>query len=175
MSVFSSSTNNVQQICVFKRMSAKTVVDSRTQHTCAVQSPSSFSQDRHSVVKRGEGDSPASTSPEDINQIFKFSPGDGQALQVCWCWVFNTCPLTSEKRAQLCLSFLSADQPTPRYSPTPGARQSQKWWETGGTVWGYFFTPLTQSCQFHLGISALSRSVVGESVITWCATAFHSN
>lgn len=42
-----------------------------------------FSQDRHSVVKRGEGESPPSTSPDDTNQIFKFSPGDGQALQVC--------------------------------------------------------------------------------------------
>lgn len=39
-------------------------------------------QDRHSVVKRGEGESPPSTSPDDINQTFKFSPGDGQALQV---------------------------------------------------------------------------------------------
>uniref|UniRef100_A0A8D3CH27 Diacylglycerol kinase n=1 Tax=Scophthalmus maximus TaxID=52904 RepID=A0A8D3CH27_SCOMX len=39
-------------------------------------------QDRHSVVKRGEGESPPSTSPDDANQIFKFSPGDGQALQV---------------------------------------------------------------------------------------------
>ncbi|KAM9850921.1 diacylglycerol kinase beta [Aulostomus maculatus] len=38
--------------------------------------------DRHSVVKRGEGESPPSTSPDDINQIFKFSPGDGQALQI---------------------------------------------------------------------------------------------
>uniref|UniRef100_A0A8D3DW32 Diacylglycerol kinase n=1 Tax=Scophthalmus maximus TaxID=52904 RepID=A0A8D3DW32_SCOMX len=38
--------------------------------------------DRHSVVKRGEGESPPSTSPDDANQIFKFSPGDGQALQV---------------------------------------------------------------------------------------------
>uniref|UniRef100_UPI0037E94B72 diacylglycerol kinase beta n=1 Tax=Semicossyphus pulcher TaxID=241346 RepID=UPI0037E94B72 len=38
--------------------------------------------DRHSVVKRGEGDSPPSTSPDDINQTFKFSPGDGQALQI---------------------------------------------------------------------------------------------
>ncbi|XP_054470924.1 diacylglycerol kinase beta isoform X1 [Anoplopoma fimbria] len=38
--------------------------------------------DRHSVVKRGEGESPPSTSPDDINQTFKFSPGDGQALQI---------------------------------------------------------------------------------------------
>uniref|UniRef100_A0A8C3FXF8 Diacylglycerol kinase n=1 Tax=Cyclopterus lumpus TaxID=8103 RepID=A0A8C3FXF8_CYCLU len=38
--------------------------------------------DRHSVVKRGEGESPPSTSPDDISQTFKFSPGDGQALQV---------------------------------------------------------------------------------------------
>ncbi|KAM9343877.1 LOW QUALITY PROTEIN: diacylglycerol kinase beta [Pholidichthys leucotaenia] len=38
--------------------------------------------DRHSVVKRGEGDSPPSTSPDDTNQVFKFSPGDGQALQI---------------------------------------------------------------------------------------------
>lgn len=41
-----------------------------------------LSQDRHSVVKRGEGESPPSTSPDDANQTFKFSPGDGQALQV---------------------------------------------------------------------------------------------
>ncbi|GLD56612.1 diacylglycerol kinase beta-like protein [Lates japonicus] len=38
--------------------------------------------DRHSVVKRGEGESPPSTSPDDTNQTFKFSPGDGQALQI---------------------------------------------------------------------------------------------
>ncbi|KAM9803483.1 diacylglycerol kinase beta isoform X3 [Syngnathus typhle] len=38
--------------------------------------------DRQSVVKRGEGDSPPCTSPDDINQVFKFSPGDGQALQI---------------------------------------------------------------------------------------------
>ncbi|XP_077946698.1 diacylglycerol kinase beta isoform X3 [Gasterosteus aculeatus] len=38
--------------------------------------------DRHSVVKRGEGESPPSTGPDDINQTFRFSPGDGQALQV---------------------------------------------------------------------------------------------
>ncbi|CAB1328626.1 unnamed protein product [Coregonus sp. 'balchen'] len=36
--------------------------------------------DRHSVVKRGEGDSPPSTSPDDPSQSFKFT-GDGQALQ----------------------------------------------------------------------------------------------
>ncbi|KAL0963979.1 hypothetical protein UPYG_G00316020 [Umbra pygmaea] len=35
--------------------------------------------DRHSVVKRGEGDSPP--SPEDLSQSFKFT-GDGQALQI---------------------------------------------------------------------------------------------
>uniref|UniRef100_A0A3Q3JW84 Diacylglycerol kinase n=1 Tax=Monopterus albus TaxID=43700 RepID=A0A3Q3JW84_MONAL len=38
--------------------------------------------DRHSVVKRGEGESPPSTSPDDANQTFKFSPGDGQTLQI---------------------------------------------------------------------------------------------
>ncbi|XP_069577113.1 diacylglycerol kinase beta isoform X3 [Brachyistius frenatus] len=38
--------------------------------------------DRHSVAKREEGESPPSTSPDDTNQTFKFSPGDGQALQV---------------------------------------------------------------------------------------------
>ncbi|XP_077436281.1 diacylglycerol kinase beta isoform X1 [Vanacampus margaritifer] len=38
--------------------------------------------DRQSVVKRGEGESPPCTSPDDINQMFKFSPGDGQALQI---------------------------------------------------------------------------------------------
>ncbi|XP_029968324.1 diacylglycerol kinase beta isoform X2 [Salarias fasciatus] len=38
--------------------------------------------ERHSVVKRGEGESPPSTSPDDPSQTFKFSPGDGQALQV---------------------------------------------------------------------------------------------
>ncbi|XP_061696538.1 diacylglycerol kinase beta isoform X2 [Syngnathoides biaculeatus] len=38
--------------------------------------------DRQSVVKRGEGGSPPCISPDDINQIFKFSPGDGQALQI---------------------------------------------------------------------------------------------
>ncbi|KAJ8012376.1 hypothetical protein DPEC_G00042060 [Dallia pectoralis] len=37
--------------------------------------------DRHSVVKRGEGDSPPSTSPDDQSQSFKFT-GDGQALQI---------------------------------------------------------------------------------------------
>ncbi|XP_008326189.1 diacylglycerol kinase beta isoform X2 [Cynoglossus semilaevis] len=38
--------------------------------------------DRHSMVKRGEGESPPTTSPDDANQTFKFSPGDGQALQI---------------------------------------------------------------------------------------------
>uniref|UniRef100_A0A665WTN1 Diacylglycerol kinase n=1 Tax=Echeneis naucrates TaxID=173247 RepID=A0A665WTN1_ECHNA len=47
-------------------------------HHCS----SLFPQDRQSVVKRGEGDSPPSTSPDDANQTFKFSPGDGQALQI---------------------------------------------------------------------------------------------
>ncbi|XP_031441055.1 diacylglycerol kinase beta isoform X2 [Clupea harengus] len=37
--------------------------------------------DRHSVVKRGESDSPPSTSPDDSSQCFKFT-GDGQALQI---------------------------------------------------------------------------------------------
>ncbi|XP_060785917.1 diacylglycerol kinase beta isoform X1 [Neoarius graeffei] len=37
--------------------------------------------DRHSVVKRGEGESPPNTSPDDSNQCFKFT-GDGQALQI---------------------------------------------------------------------------------------------
>lgn len=45
-------------------------------------SPLLLGQDRHSVVKRGEGESPPCTSPNDTNQTFKFSPGDGQALQV---------------------------------------------------------------------------------------------
>lgn len=49
---------------------------------CAHIHQSSSLQDRHSVVKRGEGDSPPSISPDDTNQTFKFSPGDGQALQV---------------------------------------------------------------------------------------------
>ncbi|XP_077393453.1 diacylglycerol kinase beta isoform X3 [Festucalex cinctus] len=38
--------------------------------------------DRQSGAKRGEGESPSCTSPDDINQVFKFSPGDGQALQI---------------------------------------------------------------------------------------------
>uniref|UniRef100_A0A8C1IS06 Diacylglycerol kinase n=1 Tax=Cyprinus carpio TaxID=7962 RepID=A0A8C1IS06_CYPCA len=37
--------------------------------------------DRHSAVKRGEGESSPSTSPEDTSQCFKFT-GDGQALQI---------------------------------------------------------------------------------------------
>ncbi|XP_052378756.1 diacylglycerol kinase beta-like isoform X1 [Oncorhynchus keta] len=37
--------------------------------------------DRHSVVKRGEGDSPPSSSPDNISQSLKFT-GDGQALQI---------------------------------------------------------------------------------------------
>ncbi|XP_030642149.1 diacylglycerol kinase beta isoform X1 [Chanos chanos] len=37
--------------------------------------------ERHSVVKRGESDSPPSTSPDDATQCFKFT-GDGQALQI---------------------------------------------------------------------------------------------
>ncbi|XP_035265350.1 diacylglycerol kinase beta [Anguilla anguilla] len=37
--------------------------------------------DRHSGVKRGEGDSPPSTSPDDTGQSFKFT-GDGQGLQI---------------------------------------------------------------------------------------------
>ncbi|XP_059417799.1 diacylglycerol kinase beta-like isoform X2 [Carassius carassius] len=37
--------------------------------------------DRHSAVKRGEGESSPSTSPEDNSQCFKFT-GDGQALQI---------------------------------------------------------------------------------------------
>ncbi|XP_061547833.1 diacylglycerol kinase beta isoform X1 [Phycodurus eques] len=38
--------------------------------------------DRQSVVKRGEGESPPCISPDDINQMLKFCPGDGQALQI---------------------------------------------------------------------------------------------
>ncbi|KAL1267947.1 hypothetical protein QQF64_033310, partial [Cirrhinus molitorella] len=37
--------------------------------------------DRHCAVKRGEGESSPSTSPEDTGQCFKFT-GDGQALQI---------------------------------------------------------------------------------------------
>ncbi|XP_073701153.1 diacylglycerol kinase beta [Garra rufa] len=37
--------------------------------------------DRHCAVKRGEGESSPSTSPEDTSQCFKFT-GDGQALQI---------------------------------------------------------------------------------------------
>ncbi|XP_031661385.1 diacylglycerol kinase beta isoform X1 [Oncorhynchus kisutch] len=37
--------------------------------------------DRHSVVKRSEGDSPPSSSPDNISQSLKFT-GDGQALQI---------------------------------------------------------------------------------------------
>ncbi|XP_052420959.1 diacylglycerol kinase beta-like isoform X3 [Carassius gibelio] len=37
--------------------------------------------DRHSAVKRGEGESSPSASPEDTSQCFKFT-GDGQALQI---------------------------------------------------------------------------------------------
>ncbi|KAI1885261.1 hypothetical protein AGOR_G00218340 [Albula goreensis] len=37
--------------------------------------------DRHSMVKRGEGESPPSTSPDDTGQSFKFT-GDGQGLQI---------------------------------------------------------------------------------------------
>ncbi|XP_056321205.1 diacylglycerol kinase beta [Danio aesculapii] len=37
--------------------------------------------DRHSAVKRGEGESSPSTSPEDTGQSFKFT-SDGQALQI---------------------------------------------------------------------------------------------
>ncbi|XP_046700960.1 diacylglycerol kinase beta isoform X2 [Silurus meridionalis] len=37
--------------------------------------------DRHSAVKRGEGESPPNASPDDSNQCFKFT-GDGQALQI---------------------------------------------------------------------------------------------
>ncbi|XP_071197936.1 diacylglycerol kinase beta-like isoform X2 [Salvelinus alpinus] len=37
--------------------------------------------DRHSVVKRGEGDSPPSSSPDNMSQSLKFT-GDGQALQI---------------------------------------------------------------------------------------------
>lgn len=34
------------------------------------------------MLKRGEGESPPSTSPNDTNQTFKFTLGEGQALQV---------------------------------------------------------------------------------------------
>ncbi|XP_062312903.1 diacylglycerol kinase beta isoform X2 [Osmerus eperlanus] len=37
--------------------------------------------DRHSVVKRGDGESPPCTSPDDSSQSFKFT-GDGQTLQI---------------------------------------------------------------------------------------------
>ncbi|XP_065107530.1 diacylglycerol kinase beta isoform X1 [Paramisgurnus dabryanus] len=37
--------------------------------------------DRHSAVKKSEGESSPNTSPEDTNQCFKFT-GDGQALQI---------------------------------------------------------------------------------------------
>lgn len=35
------------------------------------------------MLKRGEGESPPSTSPDDATQTFKFTLGEGQALQVC--------------------------------------------------------------------------------------------
>ncbi|KAF7215210.1 diacylglycerol kinase beta isoform X1 [Nothobranchius furzeri] len=38
--------------------------------------------DRHSGVKRGEGESPLISTPDDPNQTFRFSPADGQALQI---------------------------------------------------------------------------------------------
>ncbi|XP_056884234.1 diacylglycerol kinase beta isoform X1 [Takifugu flavidus] len=38
--------------------------------------------DRQSMLKRGEGESPPSTSPDDANQTFKFTLGEGQALQI---------------------------------------------------------------------------------------------
>uniref|UniRef100_A0A672PVU8 Diacylglycerol kinase n=1 Tax=Sinocyclocheilus grahami TaxID=75366 RepID=A0A672PVU8_SINGR len=51
-------------------------------YICPVVLVSSVSPtDRHSAVKRGEGESSPSTSPEDTSQCFKFT-GDGQALQI---------------------------------------------------------------------------------------------
>ncbi|XP_056285474.1 diacylglycerol kinase beta isoform X2 [Pseudoliparis swirei] len=39
--------------------------------------------DRHTAVKRGEGESPPpGTNPDDVGHTFRFSTGDGQALQV---------------------------------------------------------------------------------------------
>ncbi|XP_024119727.1 diacylglycerol kinase gamma isoform X2 [Oryzias melastigma] len=38
--------------------------------------------ERHHALKLGDGDLPSCNSPDDSGQIFKFSPGDGQALQI---------------------------------------------------------------------------------------------
>lgn len=100
-----------------------------------------FSQDRHSVVKRGEGESPPSTSPDDTNQTFKFSPGDGQALQVRQSCIqqlsiLSVVEVTTQSwlADSLIFSFLSLDHPSPRYSPASGPGQSQEWREAGGAV-----------------------------------------
>lgn len=87
------------------------------------------------MVKRGEGESPPTTSPDDANQTFKFSPGDGQALQVSrfspemvlleWKWFSDA----------FCLFLsLSLDHSTPRDTPSAGTCQSQEWRQTGGEV-----------------------------------------
>lgn len=69
------------------------------------------------MLKRGEGESPPCTSPDDANQTFKFTLGEGQALQVCPPPPFTCHFLTS------CWSGLYLFPPHPclQINPVPGS------------------------------------------------------
>lgn len=69
------------------------------------------------MLKRSEGESPPSTSPDDANQTFKFTLGEGQALQVC-SPPASTC-LFPTKAAS---SWSELYHPTPhQINPLPGS------------------------------------------------------
>uniref|UniRef100_A0A674NCY7 Diacylglycerol kinase n=1 Tax=Takifugu rubripes TaxID=31033 RepID=A0A674NCY7_TAKRU len=73
--------------------------------------------DRQSMLKRGEGESPPSTSPDDANQTFKFTLGEGQALQVR-SPPASTCLFPTE--AASCGSELYS-APSNQINPLPGS------------------------------------------------------
>lgn len=87
------------------------------------------------MLKRGEGESPPSTSPDDANQTFKFTLGEGQALQVR-SPPASTCLFPSGCLMRVWTVFrpFPSDQPSTGFPPSPGYGQSQEWRTAGGAV-----------------------------------------
>lgn len=122
-------------------------------------SRSLFTQDRHTAVKRGEGESPPpGTNPDDVGHTFRFSTGDGQALQVRPAYgvrhpgVWHPGVRSSASRrlaSGLCCSPFdvlklcspSPGQPSSGHSPAPGAGQPQEWRQAGGAVSSHHSLP----------------------------------